>query len=804
MSAGTKKPVAAKRRSNVVAMVTDPNKAAAKGQLDQLQGLTTPQLIAARDRRGWCALHHAAFNGKVDATILLSKADGLLAVEDKDRCTALHRAVKHPECVRVLLQCSPSTVHDVINLQSKIGCTPLCLAAATGSIESVRMLLDAEASVSLTDKRAFTALSHAASGGHTEIVALLLQQPGVNPDQLQVTSQGNPLILAARSGRMDVLTLLMDASGDVNIKVLPEGATPLWEAAAAGHADIVAALVGRGASVTSAVTKPPSSVTAIYAACAAGHASVIRALLERMSATGARTSYLRLLKRQCGREKLTALHAAAAAGHVNVVELLLEAEGRIESAPQPLERAKSAASMFSAASTLSKVANVAEGRLLEALDSSGRTALHIAAASSTGAPVVSILLSAADTQGLPLLGVDDKGRSPVHAAAEAGTAASLRAMLDVLVTEGQPATAGSGAGHVDYKGESALVKACRAGHVECALVLLDAYAAGPDGDTLVNRLSDGPDGTTALIECVRANHVDVCKAMLEHALPQATPVDASGWSALHTAAYHGGLEVLALLLARGLEVDAGGGRGDANVTALHRACCHDHPEAVAQLVAAGADPRRKDSRGWTALHHAAAIGVAPNQCVAALLAEHGLEIGMIDNEGSTALHTAAAAAHVEFCRYLLKDHAADVAATDSKGRTALHVACAAGSTPLVEAFKAASSNFLKLVNTVDAAGQTALFSAVAVGAVDIVQILLESGGRVDAKDNAGATVLHLVVRRHVERRRDGIDYLQLAVILLRKGAAANEADKSGKTPFELALESKDAAAVHCFQGGYAA
>jgi hypothetical protein len=92
---------------------------------------------------------------------------------------------------------------------------------ATGSIESVRMLLDAEASVSLTDKRAFTALSHAASGGHTEIVALLLQQPGVNPDQLQVTSQGNPLILAARSGRMDVLTLLMDASGDVNIKVQP-------------------------------------------------------------------------------------------------------------------------------------------------------------------------------------------------------------------------------------------------------------------------------------------------------------------------------------------------------------------------------------------------------------------------------------------------------------------------------------------------------------------------------------------------------------------------------------------------------
>lgn len=49
------------------------------------------------------------------------------------------------------------------------------------------------------------------------------------------------------------------------------------------------------------------------------------------------------------------MHAAAGAGHVNVVRLLLEAENRIELIPQPLERVKSAASMFSATSSMSRV-----------------------------------------------------------------------------------------------------------------------------------------------------------------------------------------------------------------------------------------------------------------------------------------------------------------------------------------------------------------------------------------------------------------------------------------------------------------
>lgn len=128
--------------------------------------------------------------------------------------------------------------------------------------------------------------------------------------------------------------------------------------------------------------------------------------------------------------------------------------------------------------------------------------------------------------------------------------------------------------------------------------------------------------------------------------------DASGWTALHTAAYHGGSEILALLIEKGVDVDSGGGLHDGTgITALHRACCHDQNDAVLQLISARADPCRRDNRGWTGIHHAAAVGISPNRAVATLLSNHDVDISTVDREGSQALHIAASAGHTDFCRY---------------------------------------------------------------------------------------------------------------------------------------------------------
>lgn len=83
------------------------------------------------------------------------------------------------------------------------------------------MLLDAGASATITDKRAYSALSHAAFSGHTDIVKLLLKQGGLGAGQTKLSTQGNALLLAARAGRTEVVEILMEAGFDVNVKVHP-------------------------------------------------------------------------------------------------------------------------------------------------------------------------------------------------------------------------------------------------------------------------------------------------------------------------------------------------------------------------------------------------------------------------------------------------------------------------------------------------------------------------------------------------------------------------------------------------------
>lgn len=101
-----------------------------------------------------------------------------------------------------------------------------------------------------------------------------------------------------------------------------------------------------------------------------------------------------------------------------------------------------------------QIVNVAEGKLLETIDNQGRSALHVAAESAEGSRVVPLLLSSAANQGLPLLGIDNKGRSPVHTAAEFGMFGALKEILGALEAAKLSAAVGSGAGHLDYFGES--------------------------------------------------------------------------------------------------------------------------------------------------------------------------------------------------------------------------------------------------------------------------------------------------------------------------------------------------------------
>ena len=82
-----------------------------------------------------------------------------------------------------------------------------------------------------------TVLHLGALSGHAEVVAALLESPGVNPN----TEDGDgrtPLYAAAEIGSPDCVALLLDAGADSE-KDDMQGRTPVFVAAELGHVQVL-------------------------------------------------------------------------------------------------------------------------------------------------------------------------------------------------------------------------------------------------------------------------------------------------------------------------------------------------------------------------------------------------------------------------------------------------------------------------------------------------------------------------------------------------------------------------------------
>jgi len=116
-----------------------------------------------------------------------------------------------------------------------------------------------------------------------------------------------------------------------------------------------------------------------------------------------------------------------------------------------------------------------------------------------------------------------------------------------------------------------------------------------------------------------------------------------GWTPLHLASHFRQTAMIDLLLARGADVNAVSRNADANAP-LHAAAAGGADSAVMRrLVEAGARVNHRQSGGFTALHEIAAIG---NADVARLLLDSGAQPDARNSEGQTPGDLARAAGHV--------------------------------------------------------------------------------------------------------------------------------------------------------------
>ncbi|XP_023367096.1 ankyrin repeat domain-containing protein 16 [Otolemur garnettii] len=211
----------------------------------------------------------------------------------------------------------------------------------------------------------------------------------------------------------------------------------------------------------------------------------------------------------------------------------------------------------------------------------------------------------------------------------------------------------------DYK--RPLHEAASMGHRDCVLYLLGRGAA-------VDCLKKA-DWTPLMMACTRKN-LEVIQDLVEHG---ANPLlkNKDGWNSFHIASREGDPLILQYLLT--VCPDAWKTESKIRRTPLHTAAMHGHLEAVKMLLKR-ACLSAEDSLGAQALHRAAVTG--QDEAIHFLVSELGVDVDVrAASTRLTALLCAAKEGHRSTVQTLLS-LGADISSKDERNRSALHLACA--------------------------------------------------------------------------------------------------------------------------------
>ena len=265
------------------------------------------------------------------------------------------------------------------------------------------------------------------------------------------------------------------------------------------------------------------------------------------------------------------------------------------------------------------------------------------------------------------------------------------------------------------------------------------------------------------------------------------------WSPLHYAIWFDAPAVAALLIDAGSNVNAGNRHG---MTPLHYASKKNSATAVRELIRNGAHVMAKTSAGWTPLHIAAEHNAAD---AAKLLIDKNvyLDSAASKSGGVTPLHIAAANDATDVVRLLIH-HGADLLLQSDSGfpwdlaieysaqtskemmlGPALHVAAKRDRLEVARALLDHGAD----VDFLDIGGSraTPLHTAVKWGASpELIELLLERGAYVNAKDATGMTPLNLYVANDLLAGRR----FEIGVLLRSYGSDMNPGESDWRGVFE--------------------
>ena len=318
--------------------------------------------------------------------------------------------------------------------------------------------------------------------------------------------------------------------------------------------------------------------------------------------------------------------------------------------------------------------------------------------------------------------------------------------------------------------KDAMVSAAAHGRTKIVKLLLEHGADPEDADY---------GGLT--VSYFAIEHADVLKLLFDAGANPKVRVDyrgnghgPRGSSLLHEAAAKGCIESAKLLLTRGVDVNRTSPPG---FTPLHKACLGGHVPMVEWLLRNKANARAHTKKGWTPMAFAGAE-VQPEQeednlrfqAVIRALARSGVEMDVF---------AAIACNDVERVGKLLEKDPKAGEARDPAGRPALHRAVTLDRREIVKRLldKGADPAVRSQDKGSGHEDETALLQAAFWGRLEVAEMLVKRGAKVNARAANDIVPLHEAAR---------MGHLELARLLLKHGADANAKDTEGKTPLDLA------------------
>ncbi|QTG98300.1 ankyrin repeat domain-containing protein [Wolbachia endosymbiont of Rhagoletis indifferens] len=382
--------------------------AAYNGKLDIVKYFIDEEKIDVniKDHGGWAPLYYASCSGYSNVVNYLDKIHNLdlisnlqensasleipssnnIEVQDKLGRTPLHLAVKAGDLSKINLLCDYGAN---IEAQDNFGCTPIFFAIRSGKLNVVSLVLYYGANINAQDMYGSTPLHYAAQEGNLGMIQLLLSRCA--RIELLDRNGWTPILFAARESKWNAVELLVSKGAKFNNEITYQG-TPLHFAVREGNLDTVKFLIDKGANIES---QDDYNNKPLHLAVRVNRLDIVKFLLDKHANIEAKDM-----------DGDIPLELAIQSGYKDIEEVLRQAQLDLDK--ELLNAAKSG--------DLDKVKEcIKRGAYINTKSSNGRTSLHWAAFEGCLPGVEYLIKEVADINAK-----DNTSRAPLHYAARNG------------------------------------------------------------------------------------------------------------------------------------------------------------------------------------------------------------------------------------------------------------------------------------------------------------------------------------------------------------------------------------------------